>query len=233
MVREMDLERRKAYAKSWQNIWLHRYNWPKMHAISPVLDIGTRDGTIFSNSVDGIPSPPDITFFDLDMWIQEWKPDRKFVRGDARRLPFKDNSFISVTLCDVLEHVPDPLQVLNEAVRVASQRVVFTTPDEYHSGSANFPCQPHESEKPDYKERTIKDTLGCQMKEARCLDTVDDDVLRHLYHIQHFDEGELLGILGGLSPPGLQFLLRRIWYFGDPLDPDTLVANFAGVILKT
>jgi 2-polyprenyl-3-methyl-5-hydroxy-6-metoxy-1,4-benzoquinol methylase len=44
-------------------------------------------------------------------------------------LPFPDRSFDSVIVFEVLEHLPDPVQVINEAKRVARKNVLFTTPN--------------------------------------------------------------------------------------------------------
>ena len=52
-----------------------------------------------------------------------------FVRGDVQAIPFPDQSFAVGVLAEVLEHVPDPVQALREAGRVAG-RVVLTTPHE-------------------------------------------------------------------------------------------------------
>lgn len=43
--------------------------------------------------------------------------------GNAEKLPFDDNSFDIVTLITVLEFVPDPLKVLEEAARVARSQI--------------------------------------------------------------------------------------------------------------
>lgn len=45
------------------------------------------------------------------------------------RLPFEDNSFDSVLLLDVLEHMFEPEPVLREAVRVASKYVYISVPN--------------------------------------------------------------------------------------------------------
>lgn len=47
------------------------------------------------------------------------------VFGDALRLPFVDRSFDSVLALSLLEHVPEPQQVLNEAYRVLRKGGVF------------------------------------------------------------------------------------------------------------
>jgi len=61
----------------------------------------------------------------------------KVKRGDARKLPYKDNSFDTVTLGEILEHLPNPGKALSEAFRVAKNRVTFSVPlgdlnDDWH-----------------------------------------------------------------------------------------------------
>jgi SAM-dependent methyltransferase len=48
---------------------------------------------------------------------------------DGDRLPFANQSFDSVLLFEVLEHLPDPDSVLREAKRVARKNVILTTPN--------------------------------------------------------------------------------------------------------
>ena len=47
------------------------------------------------------------------------------IRGDARNLPFADDSFDLVALITVLEFVDDPFRVLVEAVRVARRALIL------------------------------------------------------------------------------------------------------------
>jgi ubiquinone/menaquinone biosynthesis C-methylase UbiE len=47
-------------------------------------------------------------------------PSLSFVQGDARALPFADNSFDLVVLHTVLCHVPEPDRALREAHRVTA-----------------------------------------------------------------------------------------------------------------
>jgi SAM-dependent methyltransferase len=59
-------------------------------------------------------------------------PNFRFRVGDCRKLPFKPQSFDTVLLIEVLEHLRttnDALRALQEACRVARRCVAVTTPD--------------------------------------------------------------------------------------------------------
>lgn len=47
----------------------------------------------------------------------------------GEKLPFEDNSFDTVIMFEVLEHVQDPGRVLREARRVSAGKVLITVPD--------------------------------------------------------------------------------------------------------
>lgn len=47
---------------------------------------------------------------------------------DACKLPYKENSYDTVILSDVIEHVKDWEKALNEAIRVARKKVIVTVP---------------------------------------------------------------------------------------------------------
>lgn len=53
---------------------------------------------------------------------KERNPSIDFVIGDAKNLPFKDDSFDIVTMVETLEHIPDTERVLNGASRVLRWR---------------------------------------------------------------------------------------------------------------
>ena len=48
---------------------------------------------------------------------------------DAKNLDFPNNSFDTVLLFEVLEHVDDPSSILNEAKRVAKKNILITVPN--------------------------------------------------------------------------------------------------------
>lgn len=72
--------------------------------------------------------------YGVDFSVEAIKRARKnyayceFIVADAAHLPFRDSSFDSVTLAEVLEHLTDYEAGLREAERVG-ERVVFTVPD--------------------------------------------------------------------------------------------------------
>jgi 2-polyprenyl-3-methyl-5-hydroxy-6-metoxy-1,4-benzoquinol methylase len=56
--------------------------------------------------------------------------DARFLAGDARDVPLTDQSFDTVLLTEILEHVTleDVPKVLTEAIRIARQRILITIP---------------------------------------------------------------------------------------------------------
>lgn len=52
----------------------------------------------------------------------------RFLRADAKKLPFKDNYFDMVISSEVLEHIPDPKSVLEEIVRVCKRDIWIDVP---------------------------------------------------------------------------------------------------------
>jgi len=77
----------------------------------------------------------------------QWQPAPKkyFVGADARHLPFLSEEFDTVVAFEVLEHLAEPREALQEMKRVARKNLILSTPDaELHpflreSGLAFFP----------------------------------------------------------------------------------------------
>lgn len=89
-----------------------------------ILDVGGGEGVVGEH----YPSAPHI--IDISSTRVERARERGHVAsvGDARRLPFDDNSFDTVVLGEVLEHIGDPGPAFAEAFRVARERVVVSLP---------------------------------------------------------------------------------------------------------
>lgn len=77
-----------------------------------------------------------ITNLDLDSQYSQAPCNQqervRFVAGDATALPFSDRSFDAVTMFDVLEHIPDDLKAITEALRVLKTGgfLLISTPNE-------------------------------------------------------------------------------------------------------
>ena len=91
---------------------------PQHHA---VLDVGCGDGLIDALVRD---QRPDLRISGVDVLVRPTAliPVTPF---DGRRIPFADKSSDTVLLCDVLHHAEQPVQLLQEAVRIARHSLVI------------------------------------------------------------------------------------------------------------
>jgi len=105
-----------------------------------VVDIGCHDAEMFGDKATNV----DMEFHDVP----------NFIQADAHDLPFEDLEFDFAYCGELLEHVEDPLQVLNEVQRIA-QIIVFTVPNEYEWVDA---LEPFKNEA--HKRFFAEDTLG-------------------------------------------------------------------------
>lgn len=147
---------------------------------------------------------PDTVQVDMDVYNHP-----NFVQADAHNLPFKDNEFDTAVLGDILEHSPDPAQMLREAGRVA-KKVVATiyeewrldemgkTNEEYltnmHNGLNKMGFSSHLEylkSLPDHKDKIISVTP-------------DDPKRPHHPHIHMFTDESLLKIV---KESGLQIVI--------------------------
>lgn len=85
-----------------------------------IIDIGANKGHMFEGW-----DRKNITSIDIDKYNYEG-----FVQADATNMPFPEKSFDIALLAEIVEHTPDPVKVLTEALRVA-KKVIITVPYEY------------------------------------------------------------------------------------------------------
>lgn len=104
-----------------------------------VLDLGCGIGHSYH-----LLAPRETVGLDRDPRVLEGQ-DRETVAADMRRLPFPDASFSSVVAVHSLEHVPDPVRVLAEVVRVLVPRgvAVFVTPNRLTFGRPDEIIDPY------------------------------------------------------------------------------------------
>lgn len=98
----------------------NRLMFAEQHAESPVLDVGCGHGeyidALRNREVVGID-------------ILAYKERSRIVRGDATNLPFRDDSFDTVLMFEVLEHLYNPVAVLSEVQRVAREKLLLSVPN--------------------------------------------------------------------------------------------------------
>jgi SAM-dependent methyltransferase len=83
-----------------------------------VLDVGCRRRELREHL------PEDVRYVGLDLF-----PPADVIASAEEPLPFDDDSFESVVLADVLEHLNDPHRALDEAMRVSRRSVVVLLPN--------------------------------------------------------------------------------------------------------
>lgn len=95
------------------------------------LDVGCANGDSTAIMFKHNPSL-DLTGLELTEWgfseACRHHQEIKFVQGDAKKLPFADQSFDTVVLDHIIEHFSDPVAPILEAKRVARKRVVIGIP---------------------------------------------------------------------------------------------------------
>jgi glycosyltransferase involved in cell wall biosynthesis/2-polyprenyl-3-methyl-5-hydroxy-6-metoxy-1,4-benzoquinol methylase len=99
----------------YRGMWVQSY----ANLDDTILDVGCDDNPIWKGTAFKV------TTCDVNMAVQ---PD---MVCDAASVPRTDKSFDIVSCCELLEHVPDPLAVLKEAVRLARKKIIITVPNEY------------------------------------------------------------------------------------------------------
>lgn len=97
-----------------------------------ILDLGAGAGII--DALDWRAEGRRIVGIDLDPRVGRHPHLDGAALADARKLPFPDNSFDSAVSVNVLEHIPQPVEVLREVHRVLKPGGVFLvkTPNRDH-----------------------------------------------------------------------------------------------------
>jgi SAM-dependent methyltransferase len=95
-----------------------------------MLDIGSSDGLVARAVADKL-AIADVR--GVDVKVQP-KPVIPVEAYDGRTLPFDAERFDLVTICDVLHHAEDPLQVVSEALRVLAPDGALVIKDHFRWG---------------------------------------------------------------------------------------------------
>jgi ubiquinone/menaquinone biosynthesis C-methylase UbiE len=102
-----------------------------------ILDIGCGSGFSMEKS---IPKGKDFQIYGIDVtedlinYAKKKRPHFNFKVAYGEKLPYENNAFDAVLYSDVIEHLKDPVESLNEAHRVLKKDgfVVITVVKEYH-----------------------------------------------------------------------------------------------------
>jgi len=118
--------------------WEHLAELVPSLARADVLDIGSGKGgflieaTQKSKSAAGLETNPEYIRITEER-AREAGAVVNVVHGVGERLPFPDSSFDFINMCELIEHVKDPEQVIREAVRVLRPRgcLYISAPNRY------------------------------------------------------------------------------------------------------
>lgn len=116
-----------------------RTKWAISKVQGNVLEIGCSKGLMTTM----IHKDHKIVACDIDIHrLKEARHNAKinanFILCDAHALPFNQKVFDSVLLIDVLEHLRNPISVLEEANRVAKKKIIINVPN-YGFSSVAYP----------------------------------------------------------------------------------------------
>ncbi|MDO8638519.1 MAG: methyltransferase domain-containing protein [Candidatus Daviesbacteria bacterium] len=93
-----------------------------------VLDLACGNGLSTAHIKGSLVVGLDLSESQLEKAKKRFK-DKDFVVGDARKLPFKDNSFDLIVAINMLHHIEETKEALNECMRVLKKGGVLLTVD--------------------------------------------------------------------------------------------------------
>ena len=102
--------------------------------INAILDIGSADGLMLSRIKKEFPSAECIGLEYSGELIKTCEDKNiKIIQGDAQNPPFQNDSFDVVCAAALIEHVENPIKMLEEAYRVLKPGgiIIITTPDPF------------------------------------------------------------------------------------------------------
>lgn len=147
-----------------------------LHGLMPntLLDIGSGRGTFLWPLLDALPNlnvtsidKEEIRVKDINAVKKGGITNLTAKQLDVTELDFEDKSFDVVTMLEVLEHIPNAQQALNQAVRVAKSFLVLSVPSK-------------EDNNPEHIHLFNKNSLSHMLDLAGASNSRFDYVLNHL-----------------------------------------------------
>jgi SAM-dependent methyltransferase/putative flippase GtrA len=119
-----------SFVQKWWKTSIAKATWDFIPGGSNVLDIGCGSSPIFTR-YGGVGIDINNDKVEFMKGNKNSGDKRRYMVGDARRLPFEDNTFDSVLCIEVIEHIDNPEKVITEISRVAkpNAKIVMATPD--------------------------------------------------------------------------------------------------------
>lgn len=110
----------------------------KIFGLKPIaiLDVGGQDNSLWAMiKQDNLPY--DLTVLDI-LPANKSSKNYHYIKGDALKMSFSDNSFDAVISTDVLEHIPDNFKeiFIHQCLRVAKDLVIIAAP--FHSEESSY-----------------------------------------------------------------------------------------------
>lgn len=114
-----------------------RLEWLRTNCFGKVMELGSNYGYVLAYCGGQIGVDHNENTVRLGQILS---PDKQFIHADIRNLPFPAGYVDTVLLSDVLEHLPwkDVSKAINEAKRLASDRVLVTVPQGHTEDGRNF-----------------------------------------------------------------------------------------------
>lgn len=155
-------------------------------------------------SSDPLAFEEDAHHFDMDDWSKRFK---YFTQGDAHHLPFEDQSFHTVVMGDIIEHLVEPRRAVLEACRVAQQWVVMTIFEEWRlPGHGQFIKEGQALAAKTSQEQGFEDPSAFNDHIYPDRVGYDDYSRPHLSHINQFSHEDIASLVAVEGFKSLEFL---------------------------
>jgi hypothetical protein len=141
---------------------------------------------------------------DLDDWSYCHK---YFTQANAEKLPFEDQTYHTVILGDILEHVVDWRKAVDEAARVTANTLCLTIFEEWRlPGPGQFIAEAAKLGDIESQMQGARDRMDWQSMFYPRMGLVDDNEIPHLVHINAFTDADIAEMIEIGKARGLKLI---------------------------